>query len=1588
MSHHQTAQAQQRHLIAHVALNGDTVRIEAPNESENADENSEGFTMAISEATQIAPDSLIVLDQTGAVVVTWPRETTLRLFVFDHTALSQESEGEHVDLVQRMPRVALVPLAINSANSINALLSNCLDAFRSNYTYANSITSIAKEHVAAIEKLIRQQHVMAQALRVAVVSLQSHSKPTTDAFDLFMAHSQREMSRNNHLIQSFPADLQALHRIPIHPSISNSDEHKRLSDYIPEQRLLEWADKCRLAHEEFVRKSIQIADTVRNLKAGTEMEVNHDLDVDFEGLSNLLKSAQANLSTLQQTLNLLTRDYNRVQSILQDIKSRASQSSNSSSFSNMASSITSTFKDGIIPQQTLTALEGLQEIHQTEYIPALQSTDQNIRASLTATSTSYMHASSALRTRLHAISHLQSSIELTIAPSLLKLTNQKTSLIKAFGQLLHVHRMPAAWGAVIIEVVRRREFRRVFLARWELFVSCLGRLADLERKRRDGFEVEIGRYLPREDSSGSTPSASTANVNASTSTGIGVSKSKVIVKGLDDGIPKVDAKIVKGGDSLPNIGRNDVIEFELFIAQIRTAMNDVDPSSSIPSANLAMNSSYSSSARGGNPAADSISKLQATMTKMMPQMDTVSAEFDRLIARSGVCGDRIHKLEEDNARLKAELGQLRGTSMTRGGSGNGSIGLQTHSAPATNVAVSTSPSSLPVKMMGNRRVAGQEFDHSRAEETIKAYETRIKTLEDLLQKSYHMGSSRIMDASATAHAATPPNPSSATDLALLNSLQSENATLRTRLNLLESQFTTQSTTLQDTQTKLKEVASERNRMKEVVESERSLKSRCNELEREVSELKSQLQEKDREGRVVVGEVERCAGFVREVYELLDDCVGAFQIRSQVEHGGHQAEHGNSGMGYAGTSVDTATPGNLDRRYSSAASSLGKYHSPTSPSVGLMALVNAATSFSGGVAMLQARNHSSNSHSGGVGLGVNPVPVLVILSNLRTDEREIRRRLRELQDDIRCQALELAGLQDELAMAAAMGSDGAVGGGHLDGLLSGSTYEGASGHLSPNAANGMVFGSPSASSGPSHSAISGSAGGGGGAAIRSLTLPLIEELSTTKKEVHRLNAELEEATAAKTQAQKDIMTWSDKYDALQLELPEKDAAIQDLKGALARFEAEKTELFEANEEYSMKLKRVADAVSSLQSEKVALEEKLGGMAKQIQDLETKKLHAVTELATRHNEWTSTSNTLESKIHALQMRLEEQEATYKLKHAEHENEIAEWHKAAASHSTEHSNLQSKVSSLEREVSKGLLALRQKEADMESLEGVCEKLRIVLGREKGRITNLKEKVEDWSLVCKMAMECLTLRFDALGRVGDTLARLNTFISTFALVGIDGNDPSSLDAVDEDSPLRMKQLLHESYRRALQVSSSLSNSASNDGDLDSLGDAKMPILELRETYLHMIGLVDSIDVSGWADCVVESVHRWKELLVSQSLKKSMPSRVANKIAFSGFKIGDLALFLPTRNPKAWAAFNVNAPHYFLSISSAETLFSEQIRNRDWILGIITRIDRRQAPQRSKGSKAKTNPDVDSAAEIDANPFGLASGTSYFWCDVTPWNR
>merc|ERR1712157_419609 len=84
----------------------------------------------------------------------------------------------------------------------------------------------------------------------------------------------------------------------------------------------------------------------------------------------------------------------------------------------------------------------------------------------------------------------------------------------------------------------------------------------------------------------------------------------------------------------------------------------------------------------------------------------------------------------------------------------------------------------------------------------------------------------------------------------------------------------------------------------------------------------------------------------------------------------------------------------------------------------------------------------------------------------------------------------------------------------------------------------------------------------------------------------------------------------------------------------------------------------------------------------------------------------------------------------------------------------------------------------------------------------------------------------------------------------------------------------------------------------------------------------------------------------------------LGNKISYANFKVGDVALFMPTpsREKRGYLAFHINSPHKYLNTDSIEG-------NPDYVLGRIVIQDELMA-----GAKG-----------TDENPHGLAVGTK-FW--------
>lgn len=200
--------------------------------------------------------------------------------------------------------------------------------------------------------------------------------------------------------------------------------------------------------------------------------------------------------------------------------------------------------------------------------------------------------------------------------------------------------------------------------------------------------------------------------------------------------------------------------------------------------------------------------------------------------------------------------------------------------------------------------------------------------------------------------------------------------------------------------------------------------------------------------------------------------------------------------------------------------------------------------------------------------------------------------------------------------------------------------------------------------------------------------------------------------------------------------------------------------------------------------------------------------------------------------------------------------------------------------------------------------------------------------------------------------------------------------DSVDPTASLRPGTLAHTPDSSDLELLYWMNNS---DPDTEA------------EKYQAFMSELGSFDM----DALVETVYKRVKDIEHMARKLQRDARsyrdkahtlqkdAHDKIAFKNFKDGDLALFLPTRNQMtgAWAAFNIGFPHYFLREQEAHRL-----RNREWLLARITRIQERVVDlSKSLSNQASGNgaAETDSVDDENDNPFDLSDGLRWYLIDA-----
>ncbi|EJC97791.1 uncharacterized protein FOMMEDRAFT_171549 [Fomitiporia mediterranea MF3/22] len=404
----------------------------------------------------------------------------------------------------------------------------------------------ANAHYNFVERTAGSVRQQSAALKIASHSLDLNILALQDAFDPFAQNARQTLDNQSQLLASLDADLAAIAGVRIHPAFLRSNTRKAieageqartLGNYVSNDKMRQVAQGCAQARDDLFMQFVQAEECMTRL---------------IEGADQIRTTLQTN-----HVLERAESSERRARDAFEKIN-------------DIASRIDTTNSDTLLPE--------------------LKQADVLLRNEVEGITDTKNLSTELCIGALRRISVLNA--DLVQLPSLMtKLQNDFRSL-KSFAHIQRLHNMVYAYGATIIEVVRRKEFSQFFYRRAQTILEVMAKLTAAERRRRQVYSAEVQRQLPFE------------------------------TRGLDDSVPSIDFS-PSGGKDLDSeqgysLERSDVDAFIQVIDDLQRNLQ-ADP----------------------RTATHSLQDTRAGLLKLIERMDGIEASFEKVVERSLLSSSRM-----------------------------------------------------------------------------------------------------------------------------------------------------------------------------------------------------------------------------------------------------------------------------------------------------------------------------------------------------------------------------------------------------------------------------------------------------------------------------------------------------------------------------------------------------------------------------------------------------------------------------------------------------------------------------------------------------------------------------------------------------------------------------------------------------------------------------------------------------------------------------------------------------------------------------------------------------------------------------------
>ncbi|KAH9478358.1 Autophagy-related protein 11 [Psilocybe cubensis] len=435
---------------------------------------------------------------------------------------------------------------------------------------ATSYARTAQIHHEHIQHILRSLSLQHQALQIASTSLDYHILQIYETFDAFASNGRKELEKQASLLEGLDADLDILSKVGVHVefcstavrmAIEAGEKPRVLTDYVSKLKMRQVADGCAKTHEDLKSRFQQVEDAVNKLKHGADSVRNNLANaLLFDEASTCARRSEDLLNRITDASAALESPASDTDSLLQDL--RHLDSSHRLELQEI------THKKNLYTRQCLTVLR---------HIAALNNDIVNVPPALAALVVSF---------------------------------RGKTS----FSHIQRLHNMLYAYGATVIEIVRRKEFSRFFFQRAQSILEVMAKVSANERKRRQVYRGEVHGQLPFE------------------------------TKGLDDPVPTIDFTPSGGTDFVYSFERADV-------DNLIRVLDDLEQYSRASQNSVALKA---------------VRECRFALEKLIGKMDNLELGFDKiaersLLSRSHISQSRRRSTEIEEQAIQELADELRTT---------------------------------------------------------------------------------------------------------------------------------------------------------------------------------------------------------------------------------------------------------------------------------------------------------------------------------------------------------------------------------------------------------------------------------------------------------------------------------------------------------------------------------------------------------------------------------------------------------------------------------------------------------------------------------------------------------------------------------------------------------------------------------------------------------------------------------------------------------------------------------------------------------------------------------------------------------------